>query len=195
MTTFADILDDVYTLTDKPNLVSESKLGVRAATVKLHGLEFWREDRVEEEVAVAVSENQFSLTLATDLSSPCRKINAIKKIDSDVYFEEIDPTQVLDGFGHRRQNTYYRVGNVLNFLTDSGDTSVYVIYYKHPVAVETGYSSWIANSYPILVALEAASFVLSTIGDKEAAQKIDAMKGEHLNVLLINHLDPISSNS
>jgi hypothetical protein len=195
MTTFADILADVYTLTDRPNLVSESKLGVRAATVKLHGLEFWREDRVEEEVAVTVANGQFSLNTIANLTSPCRKINAIKKINSDVYFEEIDPLQLLDGFGHRRYNTYYRVGNALNFLTDSGDTSVYCIYYKHPVAVETGYSSWIADTYPILVALEAASFVLSSIGDKEAAAKIDGMKMEHLNVLLINHLDPVSSNS
>jgi hypothetical protein len=195
MTTFADILTDVYTLTDRQHLTNESKLGIRAATIKLHGMEFWREDRVEEEVAVTVSENQFNLNISTALANPCRKINAIKKMDSDVYFEEIDPTQLLDGFGHRRYNTYYRVGNVLNFLTDTGDTSVYFIYYKQPVAVETGYSSWIADTYPILVAMEAASFVLSTIGDKEAAAKIDAMKMEQLNVLLINHLDPVSSNS
>lgn len=195
MAIFDDILADVYVLTDKYNLVAESKLGIRAATVKLHGLEFWREDRVEEEVAVTTSEGQFSINLPAALANPCRKVEAIKRVNSDVYFEEIDPKQLLDGFGHRRYNTYYRVGNVLRFLTDSGDASVYVSYYKHPVAVETGYSSWIADSYPILVALEAASFVLSSIGDKEAAAKIDGMKGEHLNVLLINHLDPISSNS
>lgn len=194
MALFDDLIADVITITNRPELLAETKLGIRAAVVKLHGLEFWREDRVEETVAVTVANSEFSIP-TTALTSPVRKIDGVKKADSDVYFEEIDPKQVLDGFGHRRYNSYYRMGNLLNFLTDSGDTSVIVIYYKHPVAVETGFSSWIAETYPILVALEAASFVFSAIGDKEQEAKVRGMIGEHGSVLLINHLDAVSANS
>ena len=194
MALFDDLIADVITITNRPDLLAETKLGIRAAVVKLHGLEFWREDRVEEEVAVTVTEGQFSITV-TDLDNPVRKIDGIKKAYSDVYFDEIDPKQILDGFGYRRYNSYYRMGNLLNFLTDSGDTSVIVIYYKQPVAVETGFSSWIAETYPILVAMEAATFVFSSIGDKEQEAKIKAMIAEHGSVLLINHLDAVSANS
>lgn len=195
MAIFDDILADVYTLTNHPELVAESKLGIRAATVKLHGMEFWREDRVEEEIPVVVSENIFVINLVSDLTNACRKLHTVKKAEVDVYFDEIDPKQLLDGFGYRRYNTYYRIGNTVNFFTDTGDSSVYVIYYKQPIAVESGYSSWIAETYPLLVALEAASFVFSAIGDKEQEAKIKTMIAEHIGVLIINHLDPISSNS
>ena len=192
---FADILADVYTLTGHSELVALSKLGIRAATVKLHGMEFWREDRVEENITVSVADSQFSIDLSAALSYPVRHIEAIKKLSEDVYFDEIDPKQLLDQFGFRRYNTYYRIGNTLTFLTDSSETEVYFIYYKQPVATETGYSSWIADTYPLLIALEAANFVFSSIGDKEQEAKIKGMIAEHIGVLTINHLDTVSSNS
>ena len=192
---FADILTDVYTLTGHPEQVNLSKLGIRAATVKLHGMEFWREDRVEESIAVTVVEGEFSLDLAADLAYAVRHLAAIRKGSGHVYFDEIDPKQLLDQFGYKRYNSFYRIGNTLKFLSDTAETEIFIIYYKQPIAVETGYTSWIADMYPLLVALEAANFVFSSLGDKEQEAKIKGMIAEHIGVLTINHLDPVSSNS
>jgi len=192
---FAAILADVYTITGHSELVSLSKLGIKAATIKLHGMEFWREDRVEELIPVTVADSQFTIDLSTATSAVVRRIEAIKKTDVDVYFEEIDPKQILDQFGFRRYDTYYRVGNILNFLTSSSDAEVYLIYYKQPVVTEVGYSSWIADTYPLLIALEASNFVFSSIGDKEQEAKIKHMIAEHIGVLTIGHLDAVSSNA
>lgn len=192
---FADILTDVYTLTGHPEQVNLSKLGIRAATVKLHGMEFWREDRVEENIAVTVVNGEFSIDLVNDLANPVRHLAAVRKGSAYVYFDEIDPKQLLDQFGYKRYNSFYRVGNILQFLSDTAETEVILVYYKQPIAIETGYTSWIADTYPLLVALEAASFVFSSLGDKEQEAKIKTMIAEHIGVLTINHLDPVSSNS
>lgn len=192
---FADILTDVYTLTGHPEQVNLSKLGIRAATVKLHGMEFWREDRVEESIAVTVVEGEFSLDLSSALAYQVRHLAAIRKGSDYIYFDEIDPKQLLDQFGYKRYNSFYRIGNILKFLSDTTETEIVVVYYKQPVAVEAGYTSWIADMYPLLVALEAANFVFSSLGDKEQEAKIKTMIAEHIGVLTINHLDTVSSNS
>ena len=132
---FADILTDVYTLTGHPEQVNLSKLGIRAATVKLHGMEFWREDRVEESIAVTVVEGEFSLDLAADLAYQVRHLAAIRKGSDYIYFDEIDPKQLLDQFGYKRYNSFYRIGNILKFLSDTTETEIVVVYYKQPVAV------------------------------------------------------------
>ena len=192
---FADILTDVYTLTGHPEQVNLSKLGIRAATVKLHGMEFWREDRVEENIAVTTVEGEFSLDLVADLMHPVRHLTAIRKGSAYVYFDEIDPKQLLDQFGYKRYNSFYRMGNTLKFLSDTAETEIFIVYYKQPIAIEADYTSWIADTYPLLIALEAANFVFSSLGDKEQEAKIKTMIAEHIGVLTINHLDAVSSNS
>jgi hypothetical protein len=188
MALFDDILADVYTLTNRPDLVAESKLGIRAATLKLHGLEFWREDRVEDVLSVSVADNTFVIAKGA-LIYPLRHVDYIKKGASDVYFDEVAPKNILDGYGYRRTNIYYRAGDNFNFLCDTGETYIIFSYYKQPVATETGYDSWIASLYPLTVAVEAAIFVFSAIGDKEQEARMENMAQTNLAILQINHLD------
>lgn len=187
MALFDDILADVYTITNRPDLVAESKLGIRAATIKLHSLEMWNEDREVEQVAVTTENSMFSMAKSSLTYIP-RKIEFFKKPTADVFFEEMDVTQILDRYGYKRFNTYYQAGSTYNFLTDTNDEAVIVSYYRNPVATETGYSSWIAEEYKELVAFEAAIFVFSSIGDKEQEQRIEKMAAQQLAILQINHM-------
>lgn len=187
MALFDDILADVYTITNRPDLVAESKLGIRAATIKLHSLEFWNEDREVESLSVVTANSLFSVAKSAFTFSP-RKIEFFKKAVADIFFEEIDVVQMLDRYGVKRFNTYYQAGSSFNFLTDSADTEVIVSYYRNPVATEIGYSSWIAEEYKELVAFEAAIFVFSSIGDKEQEQRIEKMAAQQLAILQINHM-------
>lgn len=194
MALFDDILSDVYVLTNRPDLVGESKLGVRAATIKLHSLEFWREDRVEEELAVITADNQFSLSAVAGVTGDFLHVpraNGIlfKKTTSDDFFEQIDPKQLLDGYGYRKYNVYYRAGSNYVFFTDTQDTSVIASYYRQPVATEVGYDSWIATMYQHFIAIEAALFVANAIGDKELEARMSNLAVVNLAQLNINHLD------
>lgn len=188
MALFDDILADVITITNRPDLVNESKFGIRAATIKLHGLELWIEDKIEEVIPVVVEDGMFAITNA-DFSHTPRKIDLFKKTTSDDFFEEINPLALKDRYGYRRSNVYYRAGTQYNFITDTYDNSIAVSYYRFPVATETGYSSWIAENYKELVALEAAIFVFSSIGDKEQEARIEKMAAQQLAVLQINHMN------
>lgn len=187
MALFDDILADVYTITNRPDLVNESKLGIRAATIKLHSLELWNEDREVEQLPVVTTNSLFTLAKSTFTYSP-RQIEFFKKPFDDVFFEEIDVKQMLDRYGFKRFNIYYQAGQNYNFLTDTADESVIVSYYRNPVATETGYDSWIAQEYKELVAFEAAIFVFSSIGDKEQEARIEKMAAQQLAILQINHM-------
>lgn len=193
MALFDDILTDVYVLTNRPDLVSESKLGIRVATIKLHNLEFWREDRVEEEIAVVTADSEFTISSAVAVGGfsyvPRPNNLVFKKATSDVTFEEINPKQLLDGYGFKKFNVYYRAGASYKFLTEDADTSVYCSYYRQPVATETGYDSWIATMYQHYVAVEAALFVANSAGDKELEARLQNMAAMNLAQLTINHLD------
>ena len=191
MSQFTDILADVYTLTARSDLVAESKLGIRAATIKLHGLEYWREDRIEEEIPVATVAGQFSLDASEDFSyAPRPNSLLVKKAASDSFFEEINPKQLLDGFGFRRFDVFYRAGNLYKFLTSSQDSSVVASYYRMPTATEVAYESWIADLYPHFIAVEAALFAANTVSDSELEKRMQAMAAMNLAHLNINHLDP-----
>lgn len=193
MALFDDILTDVYVLTNRPDLQAESKLGIRVATIKLHSLEFWREDRVEEELLVTTADSEFTVSSAVAVggfSYTPRPNNIIfKKADSDVIFEEINPKQLLDGFGFKKYNVYYQAGNSYRFLTEDQDTSVFCSYYRQPGATEYAYDSWIATMYQHYIAVEAALFVANSAGDKELEARMQNMAAMNLAQLTINHLD------
>jgi hypothetical protein len=150
-------------------------------------LELWNEDREVEQLPVATENGLFSLAKASFTYLP-RQIEFFKKPYADVFFEEMDVTQMLDRYGYKRFNTYYQAGSTYNFLTDTNDEAVIVSYYRNPVATETGYSSWIAEEYKELVAFEAAIFVFSSIGDKEQEARIEKMAAQQLAILQINHM-------
>lgn len=190
MPLFDDILADVITLTNRPDLVNESKFGIRAATIKLHGLELWLEDKVEEIIDVVTENGIFAIPLADFTYTP-RKIDFFKKVYSDDFFEETNPLAIKDRYGYRKTNIYYRAGSHFNFATDTNDTSIVASYYRSPVATETGYDSWIAEAYKELVALEAAIFVFSSIGDKEQEARIEKMAAQQLAILQINHMNTV----
>jgi len=44
MATLNSLMDDVYILTNRPELVAETRLAVKKATLKLHQLDFFAKD-------------------------------------------------------------------------------------------------------------------------------------------------------
>ena len=47
MTVFSDLLSDVYAVTNRPDLVADTKLAVRTATLKAHRSDFYPKDLFE----------------------------------------------------------------------------------------------------------------------------------------------------
>jgi hypothetical protein len=56
MATFSELCSEVHTLTNRPDLVNETKLAVKAATLKLHQKDFFYKDISEQGVSFSPSQ-------------------------------------------------------------------------------------------------------------------------------------------
>lgn len=188
MTTFSELQSDVVSLTNHPELAVETALAIRSATLKLHLLEFWEEDRVEISIAVSQSDGLYRIQVKEEISALCRHIEYVQKVTDSSFLTRIYPTDVFDDYGNMRTNVFYRVGNFLNCRSNTSDLAVLVGYLKAPSTGQDTYSSWIADTYPHIVAVEAASLVFNSIGETDIARKLQSMQVENLALLKINHL-------
>jgi len=188
MTTLAELQEDVFSLTNHPELVVETALAIRTATFKLHLLEFWEEDRVETSISVTQTDGLYQIDVSAEISPLCRHIEYVQKLADYKFLTKIHPTDVFDDYGNMKNNVFYRVGSKLNCRSDTADIAVLVGYLKAPVTSGSGYSSWIADLYQHIIAIEAASIVFNGIGETDLSKKLQVMQAENLALLKINHL-------
>lgn len=187
MTTFSQLQEDVIALTNHPELTVETTLAIRMATLKLHLLEYWEEDSVEVPVSVTQTDGLYQIDIPEDISPLAAKIKYLQKADGK-FLKKIDPVDAFDEYTRLRTNVYYRVGKYLKCRSNTSDLSVLVGYQQAPVTTESGYSSWIADAYPHLVAVEAAANVMNAIGETDMVKRFQALAMEGVALLKINHL-------
>ena len=51
MASFTSLLNDVYTITNRPDLIAETKLAVKQATLKMHQSDYYPKDLFETGIA------------------------------------------------------------------------------------------------------------------------------------------------
>ena len=56
MTTLTDLCADVYTITNRPDLINETKLAVKAATLKMHQSDYYYRDLLEQGITFDTSD-------------------------------------------------------------------------------------------------------------------------------------------
>ena len=56
MTTLTDLCAYVYTITNRPDLFTETKLAVKAATLKMHQSDYYYRDLLEQGIAFDTSD-------------------------------------------------------------------------------------------------------------------------------------------
>jgi len=186
MTTFAELQQLVADITNHPELVVETKIAIRAATLKLHMIDYWLADTVETELAVVQADGMYQISKATEFPSRTRKLLYIQKSVDGTFLTEITPRDVFDDYGQMKNNVYYQIGANVNCRSDTADSSVLLGCVVNPVTTETGYSSWIADDYDFIVAIEASLIVFNSIGESEMVKKLQAMQMENMALLKIN---------
>lgn len=193
MSQFTDILsgdDGVYSLTGRPDLVSESKLAVRQATLAAHRCDFFRKDLVEQLITPGLGNPQSNYSL--DLSSfflrwrafaYIRPYNSVTQSVSNIMIgpnQFIAPDSILDPYNVEWANVAYVAGNNVNIKLEAAYDSFLTGHYVNPVLLPEGnYNSWIAAEQPAVIVLDASMRVLSAIGyDSAAAQLKELLYGK-----------------
>lgn len=179
MTTLTSLIADVYTLTNRPDLVGETLLAVKSATLKAHHSDFFPKDLQEEGVQFGFSLTQQTLEYKT-LVPRWRSLSYLRKFDYSTppgtpgkFLEILTPTNVLDSYSVNKEDVCYLAGLELNIRTREAQQYFLLGCYVHPNLVTETYSSWIADEHPYAIIYEAAATVFKTIGfdEQEAAYR------------------------
>lgn len=191
MATFAELLADVYTLTNSPNLVAETKLAVKMATLKMHQRDYFYKDLKESGIQFMVSDYTQSIDYRT-LFPRYRALKYLRKSDSagtpDVFFDILTPELILDSYGVQKEDICYVAGAEIQIKSSTTFQYGLIGVYQNPDIGEATYTSWIASDHPYAIVFEAALLVLTAIGLKEDAAVYKTMRDEQVALLLESNL-------
>ena len=185
-TSLASIISDVYTLTNRPDLVSETALAVKAATLKAHQYDDWIKDFQEQ--SIQFSSADYYQTLDYKSVFPLwRKPRYIRVLGSDgtpsTILDYIPPEKVIDQYGANRVDVFYVAGAEIQIRTNAQQQYFAVGYYTNPDVTTTGFNSWIANDHPFAITYEATAIIFKTIGYDEQVPVYRGMVQEEMQRL------------
>jgi hypothetical protein len=185
-TSLASIISDVYTLTNRPDLVGEVALAVKAATLKAHQSDDYIKDF--KEVSISFSSPDYFQSLDYKAILPLwRKPRYIRESDVNgtpgKILTYIEPEKVVDSFGANRYDVFYQAGSVINIRTADLGQYFFVGYYANPDVTASGFSSWIADDFPFAIIYEATAIIFKTIGYDEQVPTYRGMVQEQLQLL------------
>lgn len=192
MTTLAELVTDVYTLTTRPDLVNETALAIRNATLKVHRSDFYPKDL--QETAIQFSSAEYLQTFEYKSVFPnWRSLKYLRKYDpiSDtpsIILDKITTDEVLDSYGKTKVNTVYGAGSNLQIRSNTKEAYYLLGYYAFPDVTDLGYSSWIADEQPSVILYEAALFIFKTIGYDEQVSTYTQLVAMELEMLQANNI-------
>lgn len=214
MTTLNDLITSVYAITKRPDLVAETTLAIKRATLQEHrAIDYPRDLVLLAPVTLtqaAPNLYRYQLDLVSlGLYPLCRKIKIIREIDAtpdkawntfegywgEIEFTEVAPDNIFDGYKRERSNYYYRVGNTLNMVATRQVENVAIYYYSDPVTTAEGYSSWIADMYDYAIYTAAAAEIFRIIGkDGEQRQQLANIQANRMDIIKaeIHALNPVN---
>lgn len=186
-TSFASLVSDVMSLTNRPDLVAETNLAVKAATIKAHQSDDYIKDF--QEFSIQFSSAEYYQTLDYKNVIPLwRKPRYIRKYDNvlaspDKLLEYIEPEKALDGYGIDRQDIFYIAGANIQIRSSTKLQYILVGAYLNPVVTSVGYSSWIADDHPFAIIYDAVSTIFKTVGYDEQVAAYRLLIQEQLQLL------------
>ena len=194
MTTLTALCSDVYELTKRPDLVGETELAVRAATLKAHQSDYYPKDLYETAIRFE-SESYLQSLDYKQIVPQFRALKYLRKYDpsqgnnaTGAFLTILSPAELLDSYGINREDVAYLAGSSLEIR--SKDLLQYILLgcYVHPVVTSSGYSSWIAEEHPFFIVFEAARTLFKTIGFDEQAAMYDKLVQEQLILLRMSQI-------
>lgn len=182
---FTALLTDVYTITNRADLVAETALAVRTAALKLHQSDFYPRDLVETKVQFSTAA-YFQALAYRSLFSNFRALSYARKYESGEptqFLDVVTPTNVLDSYGIAKENICYLAGDVIQIRSDTQVTDILLGFYSNPVTLPDTFSSWIDDLHHYAIVTEAAATVFKMIGKDEEAAMYKLLAGDQFMIM------------
>lgn len=192
MSIFTDLCNEVYTLTNRPDLVAETNMAVRAATLKAHQQDFFYKDLFETGITFSTSDYVQALEYRNVLPK-FRSLKYIRKTDSagvpGAFLNVITPAMVLDKYGTTREDVCYAAGELIQLKSSTSLQYILLGCYLNPVVTETDYNSWIALDHPFAIVYEAAATVYKAIGQDDQATMFKRLTDEQYAFIKASNIE------
>ena len=195
MATLAELIADVYTITNRSDLVAETALAVKSATLKAHRLDFFSRDLYETAFEFSESLNKQTLDYITQISNFRALIYIRFYYDTNEVVTTVDatgpfagiitPQEILDSYGYNRTDIAYVAGRTLEIRGSQAFDKILLGAYVFPIVTpDVDFSSWIADLYPYVIVYEAARHIFITIGKAEEAARYGNLVAEEYNTFI-----------
>lgn len=202
MADFATLVENVYVLTNRRDLITQTALAVKSATLQLHRRDFFAKDLFESAIQFTTTDYLQSIDYRT-LYPRYRSLKYLRKFDATAitypdygmgaFFEIITPEQVLDNYFQTRNDVAYIAGASLNMRSSTALTYAALGMYLNPeVGTPETYNSWIALEAPMAISYEAASIIQSAVlsdpqraGTNKALANIEMLEIINSNILSV----------
>lgn len=187
-------MTEVYQITNRPDLVSQTSAAVRAATLKIHQSDYFYKDLQEQGIVFTTAAFEQQIEYRT-LIPLWRAFKYLRKTDSSGvdtlgFFELIPPELILDDYALNRNDVCYVAGSVIQIR--SSTSFQYAIHgcYVNPNITALGYSSWVSIDHPFAIVYEAAAQIFKQTGDAEQFAAFTQLAREQLSEVKISNIQP-----
>lgn len=191
MATFTELVADVITLTNRPDLLAETKLAVKAATLKLHQADYFYKDLNESGISFSASDYAQQIEYRS-LFPRFRALKYLRKSESSGtpgdFIQVLTPAEVLDVYGIERTDVCYAAGELIQVKSSTAFQYALMGYYLNPDITEAGFNSWIALDHSFAIVYEAAVTVFKTIGYDEQSATYMKMAAEQLAMIRTSNI-------
>lgn len=195
----AEMATEVYTITNRPDLVAETSAALRKATIKMHSLDFFPRDMAEVTLAVPTPGNNVQVDIGVTLTR-FRALAYVRDNTSpqlnglpNKIFRQIEARELLDEYSLEKSNVWYLGGQVINIKSSTPVSSLLIGYYQNPVINPAGsYSSWIAVEQPFVLIEEAAATIFAMTGNAEMARFYMQQSVANAALLRQNYLEGVA---
>jgi len=195
--TFDELIEEVFLITNRRDLVNETKSAVKAATLKAHKSDFFSKDIFETGVEFDTADFRQSLDYVSLLSN-WRAIKYLKRVEDEnddvgKFFDIITPDEILDSYGTNRTDIAYVAGRVLEIRASVEFSKLLLGVYVYPVVREGAYLSWVAEQFPFAIIHESARRIFRSIGKLEESNAQSQFVAEEYAELKLSALSDVGS--
>jgi hypothetical protein len=189
--TLTELITEVYNLTNRPELSTQTLSAVRAATLKMHHLDYFDRDLVENPIDFGQVAYLQSFQYK-QLFPRWRAIKYLRYLDITTspptpgeFFNVITPEEALDSYAVTRTNVLYLAGSSIQINALVQFQYGLMGCYLHPDITTGSFTSWIADEHPYAIVYEAARTVCKLVGLDQQYSRMETQVAEEVAALKI----------
>lgn len=190
-----ELQQEVYEITNRDDLDSQTKAAVKAATLKAHQTDFYSKDIFEGYFQFSNEAYIHSLDYMA-IASNYRALKYIRKVEGaedtpGAFLTVITPEELLDEFNRTRQDVCYVAGSNIEINSSTSFRKFLFACYVNPVVTDAGFSSWIANLHPYAIVHEAARQIFKQTAQDAESNAQKELVAEQYVLLKTNHISDV----